>query len=306
MLRILTLLTLATCGACGAECGEECVNDVNVASGSSAASRSQSLLQVAKTQTGGYEIGGDNTQSCSYQRERLPTPAECMEAAGALGKNYGFTGSYAGWPRDCFMYRDVIYFNEDQVTCSGRDSARLICKRVETTTTTTTESLPNVVSYEIGAPGFDCAVGHVVSTHVECASSELLTAVGLSFSNWVSTHNLQFGCLYSSSLHSLFFNYYEGGSVDYNYMPVCKTESSPVIRNFNIGVFDTNSCAAGNPIQDVELCREAAAFFGEVFSAEGSYSGYPQGCFKFLNGDVYWNRHEGNLPSPNAAPICMG
>ena len=41
-------------------------------------------------------------------------------------------------------------------------------------------------------------------------------------------------------------------------------ESSPVIRNFNIGVFDTNSCAAGNPIQDVELCREAAAFFGEV------------------------------------------
>ena len=32
MLRILTLLTLATCGACGAECGEECVNDVNVAS----------------------------------------------------------------------------------------------------------------------------------------------------------------------------------------------------------------------------------------------------------------------------------
>ena len=42
MLRILTLLTLAT--ATGAECVEECV-----ASGSSA-SRSQSLLQVAKTQ----------------------------------------------------------------------------------------------------------------------------------------------------------------------------------------------------------------------------------------------------------------
>eukprot|EP00435_Cladocopium_sp_Y103_P039266 s1262_g10.t1 len=299
MLRILTvLLTLATCGA---ECVEEECGTV-----ASAASRSQSLLQVAKTQTGGYEIGGDNTQSCSYQRERLPTPAECMEAAAALGKNYGFTGSYAGWPKDCFMYRDVVYFNEDQVTCSGRDSARLICKRVETTTTTTTESLPNVVSYEIGAPGFDCAVGHVVSTHIECASSALLTAVGISFSNWLSTSDLQFGCLYSSSLHALFFNYYEGGSVDYNYMPVCKTESNPVIRNFNIGVFDSNSCAAGNPIQDVELCREAAAFFGEVFSTEGSYSGYPQGCFKFLNGDVYWNRHEGNHPSPNAAPICMG
>ena len=49
-----------------------------------------------------------------------------------------------------------------------------------------------MVSYEIGAPGFDCAVGHVVSTHAECASSELITAVGISFSNWVSTHNLQF------------------------------------------------------------------------------------------------------------------
>ena len=67
------------------------------------------LMSRSWLRTGGYEIGGDNTQSCSYQRERLPTPAECMEAAGALGKNYGFTGSYAGWPRDCFMYRDVSW-----------------------------------------------------------------------------------------------------------------------------------------------------------------------------------------------------
>ena len=43
-------------------------------------------------------IGGDNTQSCGPERERLDTPAECMEAAGALDKSYGYTGSYAGWP----------------------------------------------------------------------------------------------------------------------------------------------------------------------------------------------------------------
>lgn len=71
------------------------------------------LTSPVALRSGGYEIGGDNTQSCSYQRERLPTPAECMEAAAALGKNYGFTGSYAGWPKDCFMYRDVSWRSGD-------------------------------------------------------------------------------------------------------------------------------------------------------------------------------------------------
>ena len=78
----------------------------------------------------------------------------------------------------------------------------------------------------IGAPGFDCAEGHVVATHAECASSELITQTGIYFSNWASTNQMQFGCLYSSSLHALFFNYFEGGSVDYDYSPVCKTETN--------------------------------------------------------------------------------
>ena len=162
----------------------------------------------------------------------------------------------------------VVYFNEDQVTSSARDTARLICNRVESTTSTTTQSMPNIISYEIGNPGFDCAVGHVVSTHQECASSELISAVGIHFSNWMQTHTHQFGCLYSSSLHALFFNYYQGGSVDYNYSPVCKTESNPVIRNFNVGSYDTNVCASGEPIADPELCREAAAILGEAWSLE--------------------------------------
>ena len=76
MLRILTLLTLATCGACGAECGEECVNDVNVASGSSAASRSQSLLQVAKTQTLGRarQWRGPHVYSIAIPSHTIPYP----------------------------------------------------------------------------------------------------------------------------------------------------------------------------------------------------------------------------------------
>ena len=200
---------------------------------------------------------------------------------------------------------------------------------------------PNIVSYEIGLPGLDCQQGHVVSTHEECARSELLSALGLSFGNWAQTHTLQFGCLYNSNLHSLFFNYYEGGSVDYDYSPVCKTETNPVIRHFDQADFDTAACRHGNRIDDVELCREAARHYGEVswqpvgglkvwlmvrhfywfftsqwgfqwissgvsllssfvaarprqiFSTDGTYSGYPMGCFKFLNGDVYFNRHEG-------------
>ncbi|CAE7033179.1 unnamed protein product, partial [Symbiodinium sp. CCMP2592] len=238
---------------------------------------------------GNGRLGGDNTQSCSYQRERLDTPAECRDAAAVLGLTYGYTGSYSRWPRYCFTYRDLVYFNEDAVNSAGRHDARLVCKRVEPTTTTTTTTIlyDNVVSYVIGAPGFDCAEGHVVATHGECASSELITQTGIHFSNWASTNQMQFGCLYSSTLHALFFNYFEGGSVDYDYSPVCKTETNPIVRHFDMGDFDTNSCRHGQPIDDSELCRESAASFGEVFSTSGSYSGYPMGCFKFLNGHFY-------------------
>eukprot|EP00439_Symbiodinium_sp_Y106_P052339 s355_g7.t1 len=158
-----------------------------------------------RVQTGGYELGGDNTQSCSYQRERLDTPTECRDAAAVLGLTYGYTGSYSGWPRYCFTYRDL-----DAVNSAGRNDARLVCKRVGPTTTTTTTTIlyDNVVSYVIGAPGFDCAEG---------------------------------------------------------------------------------------PCTSKELCRESAASFGEVFSTSGSYSGYPMGCFKFLNGDIFFNRHEGHF-----------
>jgi len=279
--------------------------------GEACPSRGDALLQHQlaheRVQTGGYELGGDNTQSCGYQRDRIHTPTECRDAAAVLGLPYGYTGSYSGWPRYCFTYRDLVYFNEDAVNSASRNDARLVCERVEPTTTTTTTTIlyDNVVSYVIGAPGFDCAEGHVVATHAECASSELITQTGIHFSNWASTNRMQFGCLYSSSLHALFFNYFEGGSVDYNYSPVCKTETNPVVRHFDLGDFDTNSCRHGQPIDDSELCRESAASFGEVFSTSGSYSGYPMGCFKFLNGDVYFNRHEGNHPSPNAAPICI-
>ncbi|CAE7232061.1 unnamed protein product, partial [Symbiodinium natans] len=275
--------------------------------------QSEALIQhhvtQQKVQTTGYEIGGDNTQSCGPDRVRLESPEECEEAAGALGKTFGYTGSYAGWPRYCFMYRDLFYFNNNAVSSSSRDDARLICERIEATTTTTTTSIdhPNVVSYELGLPGaMDCAVGHVVSTHIECASSAVTLALGISFSNAIQTHEVPSGCIYNSRTHARFFNSFQGGNVDADYYPVCKTETNPVIINFNQGEYDTNVCGSGQPIEDEELCREAAAHFGEVFSTSGSYSGYPQGCFKFLNGDVYFNRHEGNHPSPNAAPICVG
>lgn len=244
-------------------------------------SKAQALLQVAKT--GGYEIGGDNTQSCGYERERLETVAECQEAAGAVGKLYGFTGSYIGWPSYCFMYRDAIYFNENVVSSSGRADARLICRRVQATTSTTTEALPNVISYVIDVPGLDCRVGHVVSTYSECASMQVHNQTQKSFSNWLQTNTLQFGCVYNSNTNSLFFNYFEGGQVDYTFSPVCKTESNPVIRNFHRQQYNTNACASGQPIEDVEVCREAAAILGEIFSTDGTYSGYPTGCLAMLS-----------------------
>lgn len=280
--------------------------------GESCPAQGDSMIQhhvAKKSQTNPYSYGHDNTQSCGYQKERIETSTECREAAGALDMNFGSSGAYYRWPAYCFRYNSIIYFNSDVAGSAGRNQAFLVCKSTATTTTTTTTTTSNdvnEVNYTIGLPGYiDCTEGHVVSTHGECASSALISAVGVGFANWVSTHDRQFGCLYNVNTDSLFFNYFQGGTADNSFSPVCKTETNPVIKNFDVGDFDTNVCRFGNPIDDPEDCREAAVSLGEIFSTEGNYAGYPTGCFHFSNSDIYYNRNTGNQANPNAAPICL-
>lgn len=283
--------------------------------GESCPVQSESLIQhqvtqVArdqKVQTQGFHLGHDNTQSCNYDRERIEVVSECQEAAAVLGLTFGSSGAYYAWPAYCIKYRDVVYYNSDVAGSRARADAYLVCKSVEPTTTTTTVSMAHLVSYHIGTPGaIDCAEGHVVSTYTECASTEVRVATNAHFSNWIQTHDAHFGCLYNSNLNALFFNYFEGGTVDHDMWVVCKTESYPVARNFDRGDYDTNICPSGSPIDDADRCREAAAFLGERFMTSGSFSGYPLGCFSYSNGDVYFNSHPDNLASANAAPICVG
>ncbi|CAJ1403756.1 unnamed protein product [Effrenium voratum] len=278
-----------------------------------------SLIQHAhaaskeKARLGGYSVGHDNTQSCGVDRARIEDVADCRDAATALGLDFGAQGSYYAWPAFCFKYRERIYFNYDVAGSRSKSSAYMVCESMTTTTTTTTTTASEAgsttfvgVRYELGAMGSPfCVEGEVIGTHGECASSAVATALGKSFINWAQTPDLPTGCYYDSSLDGLMFNYHQGGQALPEDSPVCKIDNTPVTHTFHQGELNSNSCSVGEQIDDPELCREAAAELGELFQTEGSYSGYPSGCFALGNGNIYYNRHEGNGSNSNARPICI-
>ncbi len=85
-----------------------------------------------------YTIGDTTTNQCPTGSIALASQADCEVAASSWGVSLGVAGTYAGWPKDCFQYRNGNYYFNQHSTGSGHADARPVCKAVATTTTTTT------------------------------------------------------------------------------------------------------------------------------------------------------------------------
>ena len=74
--------------------------------------------QVSRIETAGdyrdYAHSGDLNHSCSDLRddvEDIDTAVGCQEAATDMGMIFGSQGAYAGWPRNCFNFRNCGLYN---------------------------------------------------------------------------------------------------------------------------------------------------------------------------------------------------
>merc|ERR1711981_1546684 len=61
-----------------------------------------------------FSWGGNGKANCGKNKP-VANEAACKSAAKTLKKAYGGTGSYAAWPKSCFLYNNKLYFNKHRL-----------------------------------------------------------------------------------------------------------------------------------------------------------------------------------------------
>merc|ERR1719456_552776 len=88
-------------------------NNVRFNDGSCAYYSTEYLCQKVKKkqQAKKYSYAGNGKTNCGKNKP-VASEAACKQAAKTVKKAYGGTGSYAAWPKLCFVYNNKLYFNK--------------------------------------------------------------------------------------------------------------------------------------------------------------------------------------------------
>merc|ERR1711981_295060 len=88
-------------------------NNVRFNDGSCAYYSTEYLCQKVKKKKPApkFSWAGNGKTNCGKNKP-VANEAACKSAAKTLKKAYGGTGSYAAWPKACFLYNNKLYFNK--------------------------------------------------------------------------------------------------------------------------------------------------------------------------------------------------
>merc|ERR1711981_644002 len=88
-------------------------NNVRFNDGSCAYYSTEYLCQKVKKKKPApkFSWAGNGKTNCG-KNNPVASEAACKSAAKTLKKAYGGTGSYAAWPKSCFLYNNKLYFNK--------------------------------------------------------------------------------------------------------------------------------------------------------------------------------------------------
>jgi hypothetical protein len=83
---------------------------------------------------GAYVSGADGSNECPAGSVRIEAEAACRTAAASAGKPFAAVGTYATYPRGCYIWttNNKAYFNPHAVG-AGEASSQLLCALATTT-----------------------------------------------------------------------------------------------------------------------------------------------------------------------------
>ena len=68
-------------------------------------------------------------------------------------------------------------------------------------------------------------------------------------------------------------------------------------------------CSDNEVLRNIDECKSAVGYLKKrgseiIFTKTESDSRYPKGCYKYENGEAYWNTHRLGSSNQKGQPIC--
>merc|ERR1712151_995149 len=186
-----------------------------------------------------YSFAGNGKANCGKYKP-VSSEAACKATAAGAKKTYGGTGSYASWPKNCFMYNNKFYYNKHNTGKANKQGNPVCTKTVA----------PIKTSYA-GNGRTNCGKYKPVATDKDCAA--VAKAAKKTFGGSGGWSNWPKNCfLYNNKFY---FNRHSKGGANKQGNPVCTKTLLPVktlkcragsASNCKITTISTPKYSAGN------------------------------------------------------------
>merc|ERR1711959_819673 len=136
-----------------------------------------------KQQAKKYSYAGNGKTNCGKNKP-VASEAACKSAAKTLKKAYGGTGSYAAWPKACFLYNNKLYFNKHKTgkankqgnpVCQGAGGGKKTTKKQGQAKTVVAYQTPDTRS---GCPRSQGANQALITRRVTVKEDSYVVATG--------------------------------------------------------------------------------------------------------------------------------
>merc|ERR1711981_1247800 len=130
-----------------------------------------------------YSMAGNGKSNCGKQKPVSPEAA-CKAAGKILKKAWGGSGSYATWPKACFLYNNKLYFNKHKTgkankqgnpVCAGASGGKKTTKKQQKAKTVVAYQTPDTRS---GCPRSQGANSALITRRVTVKEDSYVVATG--------------------------------------------------------------------------------------------------------------------------------
>merc|ERR1711981_74393 len=130
-----------------------------------------------------FSYAGNGKTICGKNKP-VANEAACKSAAKTLKKAYGGTGSYAAWPKSCFLYNNKLYFNKHKTgkankqgnpLCAGAGGGKKTTKKQQKAKTVVAYQTPDTRS---GCPRSQGANSALITRRVTVKEDSYVVATG--------------------------------------------------------------------------------------------------------------------------------
>merc|ERR1719163_1371378 len=273
-------------------------------------------------------MAGNGKSNCGKQKP-VSSEAACKAAGKILKKAWGGSGSYATWPKACFLYNNKLYFNKHKTgkankqgnpVCTGAGGGKKTTKKPANPCAKNNggcNKLRKCANVKGKPVCGKCPNGYTNLGAKNCkkAPAPKYSYAGTGKNSCASVKKkpitTEAGCKaaakamkktyagkgsYSTwqkacfmTSNRFYFNVHKAGKTHKSGNPVCAGPAKAAPKYSMAGNGKSN-CGKQKPVSSEAACKAAGKILKKAWGGSGSYATWPKACFLY-NNKLYFNKH---------------